>query len=972
MGLSSEKKEAALAEYLDECQEMLERFSRNLGRIEKADYSSETLAEIYRDMHTIKGSSQLFGFSQIGQLAHGMETCLDPIRKGTAKVSTNLIDTLYAGCDTIANVLLAIREKHQEPDVSDALAGLLARFLSLAEISVLETSPLIQDKVIPAEKITNSELEKSKLSISEGKQLEKSEQKIADVKAPARSPAPQPASGFFGIFDDDEVPAAGAKPVHSAPKEPELKAKTAPEVAAKPEASPRAEASAKASGDEQHSETIRVHVSLLDNLMNLVGELVLIRNQIMLRANSHDEDAEFLKVSQRLNVLTAEMQNEVMKTRMQPIGNILNKFNRVVRDLAKELDKKIELELIGAETELDKTIIEAVKDPLTHIIRNAVDHGIETMEERKKAGKKDSGSLRLKASHESGQVIIEITDDGRGLDREKIGPKAVEKGLLTKETLSKMTEKEVQSLIFSPGFSTASALSNISGRGVGMDVVKTNVEKIGGIVDISSVVGMGTTIKLKIPLTLAIVPALIVWAGGYRFAIPQTKLVELLRIDESEQSHEKLESVQGRPVLRLRGKLLPIVSLSEILLQGNQGSVSAVEACSAGSESNIVILNADGLMFGLIVDAIDDSADIVVKSLSSFLKDLSVYSGATIMGDGSVALTIDVTGIAERCQLLQESSDDELNARDQQDKTKDRIADSAEYLLVDVGATGSYAIPLTLVSRIEEFENSRFEWSGEQKVVRYRNLLLPIFSLPEFLQLPHNSKPLDDDQRKPVVVIQRGDRFYGVEVRGIEDIVEVSSSIDHSIKDRCGILGAITSSERVIVVVDMFGMIDSLRSQVEIEAPGSNEKVKAQAAFAEVISRRRHRILVVEDSTFFRNYIRQVLQEAGFQVEVAGDGLDGFSVLEHASPGTFSVVLSDIEMPRLDGLGLARRVRATKAIAQVPMVAITTRFSVQDIEQGKASGFNRYLEKLNAPELISNLDEMLGISGGEVGRAANG
>lgn len=978
MGMAAPQLNEALSEYLDECCEMLERLGKSLNTIEKGNASKDVLASVYRDMHTIKGSSQLFGFSQIGHLAHAMETCLDPVRKGKMTVPHDMVDRLYDGCDIITNLLAGIRENKHEPNMNGALTKLLPRLIAMAEASITGSLPPSKDKEVPLEdqdtvrraKPVQVRLSSELVGDAGLLKVQNSHPVIeASVTIDQKSSVEIPG---FSSFDDPVEPAAPAAPAKPVAVPPPTAKPVA--AAAKDPAVP-AKAEVKPASEDPHSDTIRVHVTLLDSLMNLVGELVLIRNQLLQHSKSNDEDTEFLKMGQRLNVVTAELQNEVMKTRMQPIGNVLNKFTRVVRDMGRDLGKKIDIELVGTETELDKTIIEAVKDPLTHIVRNAVDHAIESAEERKKLGKSETGLIRLKAYHESGQVIIEIADDGRGLSRERLGTKAIEKGLITKDAFTNMSDREVQALIFAPGFSTAAAVSNISGRGVGMDVVKTNVEKIGGVVDLASTEGVGTTIKIKIPLTLAIVPALIVRAGGQRYAIPQAKLVELLRIEGNDGDAEQIESLQGKPVLRLRGKLLPIVSLTEVLrtqgVQVNAAPTSGVGHPSEDHASNIVILSGEGLMFGMIVDEIDDSTDIVVKSLSPFLKDLTIFSGATIMGDGSVALTIDVTGISTTANLVGEAMDAGSGMTATDRKSGARRAESCEFLLIDVGATGSYAIPLSLVSRIEMFDQDRFERSGEQKVVRYRDALLPVFSLPEFLHLPDAGRATAAKEGTSVVVIKRGDRSYGIEVCDIQDIVELAARIDQTVKDRPGILGTIIAQEKVIVVVDIFGMIDQVKARLEMgsQAPGATAKV--QKLSNEVAFRRNHRILVVEDSAFFRNYTRQILEDAGYAVEVAEDGADGLSLFEGATPTHFSLILSDIEMPVMDGYELARKVRVSKANAKIPMVAITTKFSVSDAEVGEKAGFSKYLEKLDPDKLIKELDDLLGRQEGGAKRAAN-
>ncbi|MBX9838954.1 MAG: chemotaxis protein CheA, partial [Silvanigrellaceae bacterium] len=505
------------------------------------------------DIHTIKGSAQLFGFSKMGNIAHIMESCLDPLRKEKIKLSQKLLDSIYIGIDFIIFSLENVKKSKKEATKDEQLNNLFKKFISSVEEIFTNSNDLTKDKEFVSEEIMIPE---------DCKNLMK-ETKIVTSEINKENLG-------FGIFDDIVKPSI-SESTSIPSKTVEVKktslssSKIIENENKKSEDLSNSQEIKKSTTDDSFNETIRVQVGLLNSLMNLVGELVLIRNQLLEHAKSNDEDPEFLKMSQRLNILTAELQNEVMKTRMQPIGNILTVYSRVVRDLSRELGKKIELQLIGIETELDKTVIEAVKDPLMHIVRNAIDHGIENSEDRKKAGKKETALIQIKAYNENGQVIIEIIDDGRGLDLKRISEKAVEKGILTSEQVAKLSEKEIQLLIFSPGFSTAASISNISGRGVGMDVVKTNVEKIGGVFDLLSTFGLGTTIMIKIPLSLAILPALIVKSHSQRFAIPQTKLVELLRIDGTENTSEKIEPLQGNMVFRLRGKLIPIISLSEVL-----------------------------------------------------------------------------------------------------------------------------------------------------------------------------------------------------------------------------------------------------------------------------------------------------------------------------------------------------------------------------------------------------------------------
>ena len=551
------------------------------------------------------------------------------------------------------------------------------------------------------------------------------------------------------------------------------------------------------------TDTIRVQVVLLDKLMNLAGELVLIRNQVVQHASTTDQSGDFLNLSQRLSILTSELQSEVMKARMQPIGNILTKLSRIVRDGARDLNKSIDVHIEGAETELDKTLIESIKDPLTHLVRNAVDHGIELPEDRKKAGKPETGSLKVQAYHEGGQVIVEISDDGQGLKRAKIGAKAVERGLITAQALETMSDRDVHQLIFAPGLSTADKVSSLSGRGVGMDVVRTNIEKIGGIVELVSTEGVGTTIRLKIPLTLAIIPALIVRSGGERFAIPQIKLVELVRVEPAEDgSGPHIEMLQGQPVFRLRGELLPLICLNEALQKATPRN-----ADSFNQVTNIVVLNADKSLFGLIVEEIEDSIDIVVKPLSNFLKSLNTYTGATVMGDGTIALTLDVLGLAERVRLLNAEgmNQDKAEGTMAQDSLKDRV----DYILLDIGAPGMYSVPLKQVKRLEELRASTIETAGEQRVVRYRDLILPIVTVSSKLGLKAVNPMENGDPNRSVliVVVEQDDRMFGLEVQRILDIFSTQLPLDKRATDRAGILGSMIVEQTIVGVIDVGAVI---------------------------------------------------------------------------------------------------------------------------------------------------------------------
>jgi two-component system chemotaxis sensor kinase CheA len=549
---------------------------------------------------------------------------------------------------------------------------------------------------------------------------------------------------------------------------------------------------------ETAAETIRVGVNVLDKLMTLVGELVLARNQL-LQISGTVEDTGLQAVSQRMNLIATELQGEVMKTRMQPIGKIWSQFPRTVRDVALGVGKEVGIEMEGKETELDKTIIEAIKDPLTHLVRNSVDHGIELPDDRLKAGKDRAGRLILRAFHEGGQVNIEITDDGAGLNGERIRKKAVERGVISAEQAVRMTEREIFNLIFLSGFSTAEKVTNVSGRGVGMDVVKTNVEKIGGTVDVQSTRGRGTTVRVKIPLTLAIIPALVVTCGGDRYAIPQVSLLELVRL-EADEASKGIELVHGAPVYRLRGRLLPLVYLNrELKLVADSHSAEADGAV------NIVVLQADERQFGLVVDQINDTEEIVVKPLRKQLKTVKTFAGSSIMGDGKVALILDVLGLAQRAGVIAEIRDRALTEK----ATESAASEEKQSFLLFAGPGDSrMAIPLAALARLEEFPVAQVEMSGRQWVTQYRGQILPLIRLNVVLEERRNklrglqAPPTPDSGPIQVLVLNHDERSFGLVVDRILDIVEDRADV-RSAATRASVLYSVVIGDRVTEMLDI-------------------------------------------------------------------------------------------------------------------------------------------------------------------------
>lgn len=924
---------AALGEFYSECEEIYQRVTGYLNSIEKGEQQQDLVDAFYRDIHTMKGSAQLFGFQQIGRVSHAIEASLNPIRRLNLKISEDMAEAIYQALDLIDQMLKKLRKDEKIDDLSSDIEHSIVRLVDSSlrqfklDFSVLNDAQVFEDDLRSVKGDMEQLGEKGKLET-------KTEEKTMAAEATSTASISTTSSTTS------------------------TEQQSHPEVVESQQGSKMEKTDSNSAGNAvAQDSTVRVQVGLLDRLMNLVGELVLVRNQVLQYLQKND-NLEFLNLSKSLDVVTSELQSEVMRTRMQPIANVVGKFQRVVRDLGKELGKNIDLTIQGAETELDKTLLEAVRDPLTHIVRNSCDHGIETVEERRKAGKPETGHVFIRSYHEGGQVVIEVSDDGKGLDKARIVEKAIEKGILKAEKASQLSEQEIFKLIFLPGFSTAKQVSSVSGRGVGMDVVKTNIEKIGGTIDLSSVLGKGTSIRLKIPLTLAIVPAMIVNCGGEKFAIPQIKLVELVMI-ESGSTTEKIEYLQGKPVYRLRGTLLPLIRLDEVLKTKRDLEKKSKEF---ESPTNIVVLNADGEYFGLVVDEILDTADIVVKPLSRFLKTLSIFSGATIMGDGSVALILDVNGIAKQCNIKHQNKDNAFVESSLTEQSQN--ADAQEFLLFNLDHQSLHAVPLCLVQRLEEFSKDQIEASGDSLVVRYRGSILPIISLNKTLK--YVQKPVEGAEPPKnisVIVVQKSGHMYGIQVNDIQDIVVINGEIDDSVRDREEILGNVVFQDEVIVVVDALGIVE--RATRHIRAGGEKQSASGSSGDSvrmeqfKNVAEKKKKVLLAEDVAFFRKHVSKVLIDAGYDVVIAEDGKKAMQMMQTPEASDVVLVVSDIEMPNMNGLELAREIRKMSRSSPIPMIALTTRYTDRDIEAGYQAGFNLYLEKLNPDKLLSGVRQVL-------------
>jgi two-component system, chemotaxis family, sensor kinase CheA len=903
-----------LREFLTETGESLDTVDNQLVRFEQDPNNAKILDNIFRLVHTIKGTCGFLGLPRLEALAHAGETLMGKFRDGMP-VTSDAVSLILASIDRIKEILAGLEANEAEPAGSDQ--DLIVKLQEMVERGMAAMSA-------PA----------SLVASASAAPIPAASPPIAPVAAPIvqGSLVPQTLERALRpgeVSLDDLERAFRETSIEVAPPTPAPAPK--PEAAQSKKAGPKKViAEETAEGDRVANQSIRVNVDTLEHLMTMVSELVLTRNQL-LEISRRNEDTEFKVPLQRLSNVTAELQEGVMKTRMQPIGNAWQKLPRIVRDLSGELNKQIELEMHGADTELDRQVLDLIKDPLTHMVRNSADHGLETPAERAACGKPEQGTIRLSAYHEGGHIIICIADNGRGLNTERIKAKAVAGGLVSEADLEKMTEAQIHKFIFAPGFSTAASVTSVSGRGVGMDVVRTNIDQIGGTIDVKSVAGEGSSVTIKIPLTLAIVSALIVEAAGDRFAIPQLAVVELVRARAN--SEHRIERIKDTAVLRLRNKLLPLMHLKK-LLKIDDGSSSDPE------NGFIVVTQVGSQTFGIVVDGVFHTEEIVVKPMSTKLRHIEMFSGNTILGDGAVIMIIDPNGIAKALgaagsnahEISEENAASRASAQEQ----------LTSLLVFRAGTSQPKAVPLGLVTRLEEIAVDKIELSNGRYMVQYRDQLMPL------VQMAGVSVQTTGSQ--PILVFADDGRSMGLVVDEIIDIVEERLNIEVAGTEG-GILGSAVIKGQATEVIDVGHFLPM--------------------AFADWFSRKEMRpsatsqsVLLVDDSAFFRNMLAPVLKAAGYRVRVAPNAQEGLVALR--SGQSFDVVLTDIEMPDMNGFEFAEVIRADTHLAGMPIIALSAVVSPAAIERGRLAGFHDYVAKFDRPGLIAALKEQTA----EISRAA--
>lgn len=884
-------------EFLTETNESLQEIDLNLVTLEQNPNDKELLSNIFRLMHTIKGTCGFLGLPRLEKVAHHAENVLGKFRDGDLKVTPNYVTLIFESLDRIKLIIARIEEAGTEPEGDDS-------------VLIEELDAVFEGRDANQGAASDGVVNESD-SVS-------SESDIDDVFAMA-----VPADEIDEEIVED-VPAAAQEGKKSAPAA---------------------------------SQSLRVNVDILENLMTMVSELVLTRNQLLqiLRVQS---ESEFSGPLQRLNHVVSDLQEGVMKTRMQPIGNAWAKLPRIIRDISMELGKKIDLQMIGQDTELDRQVLDLIKDPLTHMVRNSGDHGIETPQDRIAAGKKETGTITLHAFHEGGHILIQIKDDGKGLSTEKIKQKAISNGVATEEELASMTTQQIQQFIFAAGFSTAEKVTAISGRGVGMDVVRTNIEKIGGSIELKSVEGQGSTFTIKIPLTLAIVSALIVESAKERFAIPQLAVKELVLVNKS--SDNRIENIHGTPVLRLRDHLLPLISLSSVLkinhyngidpdtaplINGHdsdlQDGLSEASARSMGNQY-VVVTQVGAYEFGIIVDRVYDTEEIVVKPVSKVMKNIEFFSGNTILGDGTVIMILDPNGIAR--------ATGEVGSADRMEEARSvassvRGPEKTSLLLFQAGPGAPKSVPLSLVSRLENINFAEVEHANQQYLIQYRGGLMPLTPMHQSIDL---SNP---DQHKPVLVFADQGRSLGLVVDEIIDITE--HHVDLDLADaRDGVVGSLVIAKKATDMVDVGYYLqkmnkDWFKNHKDVPFHNDNAEIRKGAD--------RRRVLLVDDSPFFRNMLTPLLSIAGYDVTPVESPMEALKLSEAGQH--YDVIISDIEMPEMNGFEFAEEIKKSDSWNEIPMVALTSHATPEDIDRGMKVGFDDYIAKFDRETLLAALEQ---------------
>ena len=867
-----------VAEFVIESRDHLAHVEGQLLEVEAggADVNVDLVNTVFRGIHSIKGAAGFLGLTTVNALAHSLENVLGRMRNRELTPTPAIVDVMLKAADSLTQLINDV-EASELVDVSVHVAALDRIAAEVAD-----------DLTEPRPATTRPDQTSS----------------IIGIRAPTAI-----------------VPAACTQTV----------------VASVIETAIRTTGSVDAStaGPSPGESSIRVQVGVLDSLMNLAGELVLGRNQLMqtLGSKSHEGiDA----VAARLNQVTTELQEAIMRTRMQPIGNVFSKFPRVVRDLSAKLGKQCDVQMEGKEVDVDKTILEAIGDPLTHLVRNSIDHGIESPEVRSSRGKNPVGAVALRAYHQAGKIRIDIADDGARIDPARLKEKAVAKGVITAEQANRMDEREAVRLIFHPGFSTAEKVTDVSGRGVGMDVVRTNIEGLGGSVDVESVPGHGTTMQITLPLTLAIIPSLIIRSRGERFAVPQVNVLELVRVRRNEHDHY-LARVKDAEVLRLRGELLPLVRLDHVL-----GLTVAGDEAATASPVNIIVIESGQRRYCLAVDEILDSEEIVVKPMGRHIKSCNCLAGATILGDGHVALILDAAGIAAHVNLGGAQNQKALTANNS-GAGSNVGRDVQDLLLFRLSTEEHFAVPMSLVTRIERIQSDAVKTVGSRRLLQYRGASLPLLNLAEYIA----TQTTPDLGRYFVIVFRAAGREAGLLVPHLDDICQLSLDIDATTFRQKGVAGAFVHNTTTMRLLDVVELAELAHPEWFTES----EIEKHEGYEAPLV-------LVAEDSTFFRRQVSDFLTSKGLDVVGCEDGARAWDYLT-SEQHRVQLVITDVEMPNMNGFELCRRIKQHALLSKLPVIALTSLASEADIARGRDAGIDEYQVKMDRERVMEAVTRLL-------------
>ncbi len=703
-----------LSEFILEAREILDLLDAEFIRLEKLPEDKKLIGNIFRALHTLKGSSGFFAFKRLEKISHAGESLLGRIRDGQISLDPEKVDRLLEAVDILRIIIEGIEKTHHEPVGDDQV--LIGKLQDLAKI-----------QTIPQRQVSKK------------------------LDAVVLLPVHEDTLDIVNSFLPDAAPSEKSYDVSS---------------------------------------PVKVNLDTLDRLMNLTSEMVLARNRLLPFANS-SKDLNFSQTVRSIDLLTLELQERMMRMRMQPISYVWSKFTRLVRDLSRECDKQVNLIQLGSETELDRALLDAIRDPLVHILRNSIDHSIEAPNERKSKGKNEVGNIQLRAFHQNGMVVIEIADDGAGINYERVRNRAIERQLVGSLEAAGLTNDALIEFIFLPGFSTKERISSLSGRGVGMDVVKNNITNIGGSIELTSESNVGTTVRLKIPLTLAIMPALLVDSEEQIFAIPQNRILELVRLTKATNENP-FEDFYGTPVYRLRENLIPVLYLNNEL---NLEKLSAGE----GGSINIVVVQSDEVKFGVIVDAILNIQDVVVKPLGPLLNTLPKYAGATILGSGRVSLILDVDGIATDSGLVRRIQVNPIHSIAAPAQT---LEEEVSMLLFELNGLARIALPLERIEHILMLGSTQFQENGDKEVVFYKDSFMHVVRLNDYVS-GCDSLTHTDHAVSPVLSCKLHHKTYALVVKQVHDIIQVPKKMHELSSPQRGIQGCVVYKNDVINVLDL-------------------------------------------------------------------------------------------------------------------------------------------------------------------------